>query len=270
MNRILSTIVKRNIVPTFRRNFCRTATLFDECKDKGSVQTGKEYILKPIEDPESHTLKKHANERRQMLYEFGLYVAACLPKYVQHVQMQFYDELEILIAPEGLYQVCSFLRLHHNCCFSQCSHCTAMDVPSRPYRFEIVYQLLSMRFTSRVRIKTYTDELTPIRSQYSNWGAAQWHEREVYDMYGVIFTHHPDLRRILTDYGFTGHPLRKDFPVAGYTEVRYDDELKKLVFEPVEFAQEMRKYELAAPWNYMGNFHKGFNTPYEPPKPKPA
>ena len=113
-------------------------------------------------------------------------------------------------------------------------------------RFEIVYNLLSLRFNSRVRVKTYTDELTPIDSVNDIFKAANWNEREIWDMFGVFFSNHPDLRRILTDYGFEGHPLRKDFPLSGYVECRYDDELRRVVQEPVELAHEFRKFDLAA------------------------
>ena len=124
------------------------------------------------------------------------------------------------------------------------------------FRFEIVYNLLSLRFNSRVRVKTYTDELTPIESVNDIFKAANWNEREVWDMFGVYFTNHPDLRRILTDYGFEGHPLRKDFPLSGYVECRYDDEVRRVVQEPVELAQEFRKFDLAAPWEQFPAFRE--------------
>lgn len=113
----------------------------------------------------------------------------------------------------------SFLRNNHNAQFGALIDITALDVPSRPFRFEVVYNLLSLRYNSRCRVRTYTDELTPISSLCDLYQAANWYEREVWDMYGVFFSDHPDLRRILTDYGFQGHPQRKDFPLSGYTEV---------------------------------------------------
>jgi NADH dehydrogenase (ubiquinone) Fe-S protein 3 len=113
---------------------------------------------------------------------------------------------------------------------------------------QLVYNLLSVHYNARIRVKTYTDELTPVESASSVYLSADWFEREIWDMYGIFFTNHPDLRRILTDYGFEGHPLRKDFPLSGYTEVRYDDELKRIVSEPIELAQEFRKFELKSPW----------------------
>jgi NADH dehydrogenase (ubiquinone) Fe-S protein 3 len=117
--------------------------------------------------------------------------------------------------------------------------------------------LLSVRFNQRVIVKTYTDELTPIDSVTPIFQGANWYEREVWDMYGVFFSNHPDLRRILTDYGFAGHPFRKDFPLTGFVEVRYDDEVKRVVCEPIELAQEFRKFDLGSPWEVFPNFRPG-------------
>ncbi|CAF3828138.1 unnamed protein product [Adineta steineri] len=118
----------------------------------------------------------------------------------------------------------------------------------------LVYNLLSLRFNSRVRVKTYTDEMTPVASICDLYDAANWMEREVWDMYGVYFTNHPDLRRILTDYGFEGHPMRKDFPLPGYTEVRYDEEQRRVVIEPIELTQDYRKFDLSTPWETFPKF----------------
>merc|ERR1711860_453663 len=128
--------------------------------------------------------------------------------------------------------------------------------PTRKNRFEVVYNLLSLRYNARIRVKTYTDELTPIESADSVFKAANWYEREIFDMFGVFFSNHPDLRRILTDYGFEGHPFRKDFPLSGYTEVRYDEELKRCVVEPLELAQEFRKFEYSSPWETFPKFRQ--------------
>ena len=130
---------------------------------------------------------------------------------------------------------------------------TAVDWPDRPYRFEVVYNMLSLQFNQRIRVKTYTDELTPLDSVTGLFDSADWAEREVWDMYGVFFSNHPDLRRILTDYGFEGHPQRKDFPLAGYYEVRYCNEVKRVIQEPVEFAQEFRKFDFQSPWEQFPN-----------------
>jgi len=212
-----------------------------------SLRLGQHF--EEADSPEKRpTVRKFDPVARQNLTDFGQYVAECLPKFVQKVQITSGDELELLIAPEGLLQVTLFLKNHHNCQFTSVSDITAIDVPTREYRFELIYNLLSIRFNARIRVKTYTDELTPVDSIDDIFKAANWYEREVWDMYGVYFAGHPDLRRILTDYGFEGHPLRKDFPLSGYVECRYDDELRRVVQEPVELAQEFRKFDLAAPW----------------------
>lgn len=214
-----------------------------------------------VRKPESHV-------SRSMLSNFGSYVAECLPKYVQKVQITSYDELEVLIHPDGVLPVLQFLKDHHNAQFVSLVDVTAVDVPSRKYRFEIVYNLLSLRFNSRIRVKTYTDELTPINSVCDIFKAANWYEREIWDMFGVFFANHPDLRRILTDYGFEGHPFRKDFPLSGYVEVRYDDEKKRVVCEPLELAQEFRKFELSSPWEQFPNFRDADEVTKSDPKKK--
>lgn len=156
---------------------------------------------------------------RSQLKDFGQYVAECLPKFVQKIQLTAGDELEVLVVPDGIIPVLQFLKDHHNAQFASLVDIAGMDVPNRPYRFEVIYNLLSIRFNTRIRVKTYTDELTPIDSCNDIYRAANWYEREIWDMYGVFFANHPDLRRILTDYGFEGHPFRKDFPLSGYVEV---------------------------------------------------
>ncbi|XP_010084920.1 PREDICTED: NADH dehydrogenase [ubiquinone] iron-sulfur protein 3, mitochondrial, partial [Pterocles gutturalis] len=194
------------------------------------------------------TVRPKNEVEQKQLCAFGEYVAEILPKYIQQVQVTCYNELELLIHPDGIIPVLTFLRDHTNAQFKSLADLTAVDVPSRQYRFEIVYNLLSLRFNSRIRVKTYTDELTPVDSAVSVHKAANWYEREVWDMFGVFFANHPDLRRILTDYGFEGHPFRKDFPLSGYVEVRYDDEVKRVVAEPIELSQEFRKFDLNSPW----------------------
>jgi len=124
----------------------------------------------------------------------------------------------------------------------------AVDYPERKARFEIVYNLISIRYNTRIRVKTSVDEVTPVDSVCDIFQAANWWEREVWDLFGVFFSNHPDLRRILTDYGFEGHPLRKDFPLSGYVEVRYDETQKRVVCEPVELSQEFRAFDFSSPW----------------------
>jgi NADH dehydrogenase (ubiquinone) Fe-S protein 3 len=123
-----------------------------------------------------------------------------------------------------------------------------VDYPTRPNRFEVVYHFLSHRYNSRIRVKTYCDEVTPVPSITPNFPAANWFEREAYDMFGIYFSGHPDLRRILTDYGFEGYPLRKDFPLTGYVEVRYDEEKKRIVAEPLELTQQFRNFDYGSAW----------------------
>ena len=130
--------------------------------------------------------------------------------------------------------------------------------------------MLSIRFNSRIRVKTYTDEITPISSINEVYRAANWYEREIWDMYGVFFSNHPDLRRILTDYGFEGHPQRKDFPLSGYVEVRYDEEKRRCVVEPLELTQEFRKFELSTPWEQFPNFRDANNESNVDGQPKLA
>ncbi|EZA55415.1 NADH dehydrogenase [ubiquinone] iron-sulfur protein 3, mitochondrial [Ooceraea biroi] len=165
------------------------------------------------------TVRKPSHVDVNRLISFGRYITNCLPKYIQKTQLTAGDELELLIVPDGIIPTLTFLKDHHNTQFVNLTDITALDVPSRQYRFELVYNLLSLRYNSRIRVKTYTDELTPVDSVYSIFKVADWYEREVWDMFGIFFSNHPDLRRILTDYGFEGHPLRKDFPLSGYVEV---------------------------------------------------
>ncbi|XP_050719372.1 NADH dehydrogenase [ubiquinone] iron-sulfur protein 3, mitochondrial-like [Eriocheir sinensis] len=202
------------------------------------------------------TIRPVNTVQRQTLSEFGQYVAECMPKYVQKVQITAGNELEVLIAPEGVVPIITFLKDHTNAQFTCLVDLCGVDFPTRAYRFEVVYNLLSLRYNSRIRVKTYADELTPVDSIFDVHKSANWYEREVWDMFGVFFANHPDLRRILTDYGFEGHPFRKDFPLSGYVECRYDDEVKRVVVEPIELAQEFRKFDLSAPWEQFPNFRE--------------
>ncbi|XP_038254124.1 LOW QUALITY PROTEIN: NADH dehydrogenase [ubiquinone] iron-sulfur protein 3, mitochondrial-like [Dermochelys coriacea] len=199
---------------------------------------------------ETHPTVRPKDEMAQnQLCAFGEYVAEILPKYIQQVQVTCFNELEIFIPPDGVVPILTLLHDHTNAQFKSLADLTAIDVPTRQYRFEIVYNLLSLRFNSLIRVKTYTDEVTPVDSAVSAHQAANWYEeREVWDMYGVFFANHPDLRRILIDSGFQGHPFRKDFPLSRYVEVWYDDEVKWVVAEPVELVQKFRKFDLNSPW----------------------
>jgi len=243
VSRMLASGMRRQLVKTTRQQTPVTQFVRWEGTDSTALET------RP-------TVRKFDPEVRQNLTEFGQYVAECMPKFVQKVQLTAGDELEILIAPQGVVPVMTFLKNHHNAQFGSMADICGVDIPSRANRFEIVYNLLSFRFNSRIRVKTYTDELTPVDSVNDIFKAANWNEREVWDMYGVYFSNHPDLRRILTDYGFEGHPLRKDFPLSGYVECRYDDELRRVVQEPVELAQEFRKFDLSTPWEQFPAFRE--------------
>ncbi|PJF18796.1 NADH-ubiquinone oxidoreductase 30.4 kDa subunit, mitochondrial [Paramicrosporidium saccamoebae] len=178
--------------------------------------------------------------------QYGQYLMQCLPKYIQRTSV-YQDELSLHIASSSLIPVMTFLRDHHNARYQQCMELTASDHPTAPQRFHLVYALLSLRHNSRLLVRTTTDETTPVPSLSPVFSSAIWPEREVFDMFGVVFSGHPDLRRILTDYGFEGHPLRKDFPLSGFTEVRYDEEKGRIVSEPLELTQEYRKFEFANP-----------------------
>lgn len=147
-----------------------------------------------------------------------------------------------------ILEICRFLRDHIQYRFVNLTDICGVDWPEREKRFDIVYHLLSPTQNLRVRIKIESDENQPVPSITELFPAAEWFEREIYDMYGVLFSSHPDLRRILTDYGFDGHPLRKDFPVTGFVEVRYDDEQKRVVYEPVKLTQEFRDFDFLSPW----------------------
>jgi NADH-quinone oxidoreductase subunit C len=159
-----------------------------------------------------------------------------------------YGELTLTAQTADIVSVLRFLRDDARCLFWCLIDITAVDWPSRERRFDVVYHLLSPKHNARIRVKVETDEATPVPSVIDVFPNANWYERETYDLYGVVFTGHPDMRRILTDYGFEGHPLRKDFPLTGFVEVRYDDELKRVVYEPVRLTQEFRNFDFLSPW----------------------
>jgi NADH-quinone oxidoreductase subunit C len=166
-------------------------------------------------------------------------------------------ELSIEVAGPALPRVMTFLRDDPNMLFKELIDITAVDYPERDQRFEVVYHLLSLHHNQRLRVKVRTDETTPVPSVSPVFRAASWFEREAWDMYGVLFSDHPDLRRILTDYGFEGHPLRKDFPLTGYVELRYDDEQKRVVQEPVKLRQDFRNFDFLSPWEGQGGLLPG-------------
>lgn len=158
------------------------------------------------------------------------------------------NELVVYVYPFSIIPLLSFLRDHLNTQYKVLVDITAVDYPARELRFELVYSLLTLLFNSRIRLKTCVDEITPVNSATVVYSSAGWWEREVWDLFGIFFSNHPDLRRILTDYGFEGHPLRKDFPLSGYVEVGFDISEKRVRAEPIEYTQELRCFDFASPW----------------------
>jgi NADH-quinone oxidoreductase subunit C len=160
-------------------------------------------------------------------------------------------ELILTVQRERVVEVMTFLRDDPACMFKVLVDVCGVDYPERPERFEVVYNLLSLRHNARIRVKVATDEATPVPSVTGVFSSANWFEREAWDLYGIFFSEHPDLRRILTDYGFEGHPLRKDFPLTGYVELRYDPEQRRVVYEPVKLTQDFRSFDFMSPWEGM-------------------
>jgi len=196
--------------------------------------------------------------------EFGDYIAGAvsdrvLDHYVAH------DELIFIVDTAHVVSFLTFLRDDEKCLFSQLMDVTAVDFPNRPARFEVVYNLLSLKQNKRIRVKLNVAEDVSVPSVNDVYPAAGWFEREVWDMYGIFFDNHPDLRRILTDYGFDGHPQRKDFPLTGYVELRYDEDQKRVVYEKVKLNQAYRTFDFTSPWEGPGEY---LSAP--PPAPAPA
>ena len=161
-------------------------------------------------------------------------------------------ELTLRVQAGAVARVLTYLRDEPNCQFKLLLDVCGVDYPEREERFEVVYHLLSPRQNQRIRVKVGTDEITPVPSVTGVFASAMWYERETWDMYGIYFSDHPDLRRLLTDYGFEGHPLRKDFPQTGYVEVRYDDEQKRVIYEPVSLREDWRSFDFLSPWEGTG------------------
>jgi NADH-quinone oxidoreductase subunit C len=181
------------------------------------------------------------------LGQFGATIAKELGGAVTEHRVA-HGELTITAKAHEIVKVATFLRDDERCQFWSFIDLTAVDWPGREPRFDVVYHLLSPRLNRRVRIKVGTDENTPVPSVTGVYPGANWFEREAYDLYGILFTGHPDMRRLLTDYGFEGHPLRKDFPLTGFVEVRWDDEQKRVVYDKVRLAQEFRNFDFLSPW----------------------
>ena len=168
----------------------------------------------------------------------------------QHIESIYYTctEIVIKVAPTNLKKIIIFLKNHESCLFHLLIDIVVIDYPQKQNRFDVIYNLCSIKYNCRIKVLTSVDELTPLESLTDLYKAANWMEREIWDMYGIYIEFHPDLRRILTDYGFEGYPLRKDFPLSGFKEVRYDDSQKRVVFESIELTQEFRVYNFVNPW----------------------
>ena len=175
------------------------------------------------------------------------HILAKLPDAVNSVDIA-HGELTVNARRAEISNVINFLRDDSLCKFGSLIDICGVDYPERERRFDVVYHMLSMAHNTRIRIKVTTDETVPVHSITSLFPNADWYEREAFDMYGILFDEHPDLRRILTDYGFEGYPLRKDFPLSGFVEVRYDEERKAVVYEPVNLPQEYRSFDFMSPW----------------------
>ncbi|MFN7012248.1 MAG: NADH-quinone oxidoreductase subunit C [Allorhizobium sp.] len=183
----------------------------------------------------------------EALNELASYLAEVKGALIASSELR-YGELTLTASPENVIALLTFLRDDVQCGFVNLIDICGVDYPKREDRFDVVYHLLSPRQNLRIRVKVQTNEDKPVPSACPVFPGADWFEREAWDMYGIMFTDHPDLRRILTDYGFEGHPLRKDFPTTGFVEVRYDDNAKRVVYEPVELKQEFRNFDFLSPW----------------------
>jgi NADH dehydrogenase (ubiquinone) Fe-S protein 3 len=182
----------------------------------------------------------------KLLQKFSQYLLQILPIISYTI---YKNELSINIPSDKIIPILFFLKNHTNSQFKMLSDICAVDYINKKQRFEIIYNLLSIRFNNRLKVKISINELQPVDSIVSVFECANWSEREVWDMFGIFFFNHPDLRRILTDYGFEGHPLRKDFPLSGFLEVYYNELKKRVVYEPINLSQQYRLFEFNSPWN---------------------
>jgi NADH-quinone oxidoreductase subunit C len=190
------------------------------------------------------------------LKDLADHLTAALPQEVIKTETA-HGELMATVKRDSIRRVLTFLRDDPRCLFAMLVDICGVDYPDRAERFDVVYNLLSLKHNLRIRLKVSTDEETPVPSVTSIYSAAGWFERETWDLYGVYFADHPDLRRLLTDYGFEGHPMRKDFPLTGYVELRYDETQKRVVYEPVRLKQEFRSFDFLSPWEGMNHVLPG-------------
>jgi NADH-quinone oxidoreductase subunit C len=192
----------------------------------------------------------------QALKDLGDHISSALSDDVLGSEIA-HGQLVLRVKREAIVRTLTFLRDDDRCLFKVMIDLCGVDFPDRPERFEVVYHLLSLKLNHRIRVKAATDEETPVPSITSLYSAACWFEREAWDLFGIYFADNPDLRRLLTDYGFEGHPLRKDFPLTGYVEVRYDEDQKRVVYEPVKLKQEFRSFDFMSPWEGMNEILPG-------------
>ena len=219
---------------TFTNTFYNKTKVFSE----GSA------IINPLH------IQLDKKQRPPMPQKFAESLLKAVPKWVQSFHFSK-NETTFMVYPQYILPFLAFLRDYSNTQCKQLMDITTIDNPSRPARFQIVYHLLSIQYNARVRVKSCVDEATPVSSVTGLFSCAAWWEREVWDMFGIFFSGHPDLRRILSDYVFEGDPLRKDFPLSGYVEVRYDDSEKRVITEPIEMSQEFRYFDFATPWETL-------------------
>src|SRR6266478_3017997 len=192
----------------------------------------------------------------QSLIDLGAYVTSAMPERVLGTEI-VHGQLIVRVQRDAVVPMMTLLRDDPKCLFKVMIDLCGVDYPDRPERFEVVYHLLSLTLNHRIRLKVATDEDNPVPSIAGVYSAAGWFEREAWDLFGIYFADHPDLRRLLTDYGFEGHPLRKDFPLTGYVEVRYDEDQKRVVYEPVKLKQEFRSFDFVSPWEGMNEILPG-------------
>jgi NADH-quinone oxidoreductase subunit C len=201
------------------------------------------------------------------LDRLGQSIRTALPGAVTGYEVR-YGELTLSANAAAIVKVATYLRDDPACQFVNIVDVTAVDWPAREKRFDVVYHFLSPRLNQRIRVKVPTDEATPVPSLIDVFKGVDWFEREAYDLYGVLFTGHPDMRRILTDYGFEGHPLRKDFPLTGFVEVRYDDEEKRVRYDKVALTQEFHTFDFLSPWEGTDYVLPGDEKAAKPPEPE--
>jgi NADH dehydrogenase (ubiquinone) Fe-S protein 3 len=194
-----------------------------------------------------------SNFNKILKLQYGNFLISCLPSYINTALVTL-NELTVIVNSKYINKVLSFLKNDSNSLFNVLIDITAVDYPENDKRFEVFYFLLSLSYNTRIRVKTHVNEMFPLESVTNIFSSANWSEREVWDMFGIYFKGHPDLRRLLTDYGFEGHPLRKDFPLNGYLAVRYDDTNKIILYEVTELSQSYRNFNLQSSWSSVSTF----------------